>query len=101
MKESPLQFEVEAEGEVVRVTVRGDVRASSAGEIEDLILPLLDGPATRIELDLSGMTFLSSTGVAVLVRLSRRARQDKRQLVLLNPTGHIERMLRIAALPIG
>lgn len=101
MKESPLQFEVTAEGEVVRVTVRGDACASRAGDLEDRVLPLLDGPATRIELDLSGMTFLSSTGVAVLVRLSRRARQDKRQLVLLNPTGHIERMLRIAALPIG
>jgi anti-anti-sigma factor len=46
------------------------------------------------------MPFLSSTGVAVLVRLSRRARQGKRQFAMFNPTAHIERMLRIAGLPI-
>jgi anti-anti-sigma factor len=101
MNETPLEIDVVIEGTVARVTVRGDLTASRAAELEDRALPLLDGPVTRVELDLGGMPFLSSTGVAVLVRLSRRARQGKRQFAMFNPTAHIERMLRIAGLPIA
>jgi anti-anti-sigma factor len=47
------------------------------------------------------MTFLSSTGLAVVVRLARAARQAKREFRLLQPPPHIERMLRIANLATG
>jgi anti-anti-sigma factor len=100
MNETPLEIEVVTDGSVARVAVRGDLTASRAGELEDRALPLLDGPVTRLELDLAKMPFLSSTGVAVLVRLSRRARQGKRQFMMLNASPHIERMLRIAGLPV-
>lgn len=101
MSDSPLEIDIKEEGATVRIAVRGDVTASRAGDLEDRVLPVLDGPATRIELDLSGMLFLSSTGVAILLRLFRRARQGQREFAVLNPTPHIERMLRIANLPVG
>ncbi|NBP52022.1 MAG: anti-sigma factor antagonist [Actinobacteria bacterium] len=101
MNDSPLEILVQAAEGTTTVTIRGDASASRSGELEDGIRPLLDGPPGRIEVELAGMTFLSSTGLAVLVRLSRIARQSKREFRLLQPPAHIERMLRIANLPIG
>jgi anti-anti-sigma factor len=101
MNDSPLAIHVEVIGPVAKVTVRGDVSASRSGDLEDQLLPVVDGPVPTIEVDVSSMTFLSSTGLAVLVRLSRRARQGKRAFVLVRPSSHIERMLRIANLSIG
>jgi anti-sigma B factor antagonist len=101
VNESPLEILVQAAAGRSTVTIRGDVSASRAGQLEDGIRPLLDGPPGPVDVDLSGMTFLSSTGLAVVVRLARAARQAKREFRLLQPPPHIERMLRIANLATG
>lgn len=101
MNENPLSITVDAQPSATIVRVVGDLPASQAGVLEDTVVPLLSGPAGDLEVDLAGVTFLSSTGLAVLVQLARRAKQAKRVLRYARPSAHIERMLRIANLPIG
>ena len=101
MSETPLSITVDEQAAATVVRVVGDLPASQAGVLEDTVLPLLSGPGTDIEVDLSGVTFLSSTGLSVLVQLVRRAKQAKRALRYCRPSAHIERMLRIANLPIA
>ena len=100
MKETPLGITVDEQPSLTVVRVVGDVPASQAGAIEDTVLPHLTGPGVDVEVDLSGLTFLSSTGLSVLVQLMRRARQAKRTLRYTRPSPHIGRMLRIANLPV-
>lgn len=100
MSESPLSITVDEQPSLTVVRVVGDVPASQAGAIEDTVLPYLAGPGVDLEVDLSGLTFLSSTGLSVLVQLMRRAKQSKRVLRYRRPSPHIERMLRIANLPV-
>ncbi len=101
MKETPLAITVDEQHSLVVVRVTGDVAASQAGSIEDTVLPHVSSAGVDVHVDLSGMTFLSSTGLAVFVQLMRRAKQAKRTLRFTNPSPHIERMLRIANLPVG
>jgi anti-sigma B factor antagonist len=101
MSETPLGITVDEQTSITVIRVVGDIPASQAGVLEDTVLPLLGGPGTDIEVDLSGVTFLSSTGLSVLVQLVRRAKQQKRALRYCRPSAHIERMLRIANLPIA
>lgn len=101
MSEAPLSITVDEQPSTTLVRVSGDLPASQAGALEDAVVALLGGPGSDIEMDLSGVTFLSSTGLAVLVQLVRRAKQAKRTLRYSRPSAHIERMLRIANLPIG
>lgn len=86
-----------------RVTVRviGDVTASRSGDLEDRVMPSVGAGLPPIDINLAEMGFLSSTGLAVLIRLMRQARQHKQAMRLLDPVPHIERMLRIANMPVG
>lgn len=101
MNETPLSITIDEQPSSTLVRVAGDLQASQAGVLEDAVVSLLGGPGCDIEVDLSGVTFLSSTGLAVLVQLVRRAKQSKRTLHYSKPSAHIERMLRIANLSVG
>lgn len=95
-----MEIVVEEHPDRLSVRVVGDATASRSGDIEDRVLPLMGAGRPPIEIDLSAMGFLSSTGLAVFVRLVRQARQSKQQLRLLKPVPHIERMMRLASLPL-
>ena len=101
MKDTPMEILVEQAADRVTVRIVGDPSASRSGDLEDRVLPLVGAGLLPVDLDLSGMSFLSSTGLAVIVRLMRQARQAKQPMRLLNPVSHIERMLRIANMPVG
>lgn len=101
MSETPLSITIDEQPALTVVRVVGDVPASQAGTVEDTLLPHLAAPGVDVEIDLSGLTFLSSTGLSVFVQLMRRAKQAKRTLRYTRPSPHIERMLRIANLPVG
>jgi anti-anti-sigma factor len=47
----------------------------------------------EVVLDCSGLTFLDSSGIRAIFQLASRA---GRAVVLRNPTGHVEKVLRIA-----
>jgi anti-anti-sigma factor len=101
MKDTPMEILVEQAADRVIVRVVGDVTASRSGDLEDRVVPSIGAGLPPVDIDLAGMSFLSSTGLAVLVRLMRQARQHKQPMRLLSPVPHIERMLRIANMPIG
>ena len=52
----------------VRVTVTGEVDASNCASLHDVIAALADAGAPRhVEVDLSGLTFLDSSGLRALL----------------------------------
>ena len=84
---------------VVRLT--GDVTAANIDPVRKAIAEAIALKQPKVAIDLAETLFLSSPGLAVLVRLMRQARQHKQPMHLLDPVPHIERMLRIANMPIG
>ncbi len=63
----------EREG-VTIVAPRGDIDAASAGAFQDRIDELLRGGAHYFVVDLGGVGFVDSAGLAALVRLYKRVR---------------------------
>jgi anti-anti-sigma factor len=60
---------------------------------------LLDHPAPeRVELDLSGVTFMNSAGMAVLVQLQRMSAPRGIEVVLVNPPVAVIRPLQLSGL---
>ena len=67
----PLSIDVvEHDGASARVVAAGDVDLASAPALVDAVLSRL-GEQRRVELDLSDVTFLDSSGVHALMRLAR------------------------------
>lgn len=85
----------DAEGQVARVAVRGDVDLATADRLQAAVAPLLR-PRAEVVLDCAGVGFLDSTGLRVLLALNRAARADGGTLVLEAPPEAVTRVLALA-----
>jgi anti-sigma B factor antagonist len=86
------------DGHVV-VELRGDLDISTASDARERLLAILAGQAaSALILDLSGLDFLDSTGVSVLVAIEQRAGVRGRKLFLAAPQKIVARVLRITSL---
>jgi anti-anti-sigma factor len=91
---------VDRDGDTVRVTVVGELtdaaRRPLVREITDLLLE--HHTLHRIDLDLRGVTFVNSAGIAVLVQLHKLAGPRAIELVLVQPPAVVVRPLQMTGL---
>ena len=80
------------ERSVVVVTITGDIDLHRSADFQDALLALLNDHPKRIVVDLSGVGYMDSSGVASLVKLLARARRDQ---VALRLTGLCPRVRSI------
>lgn len=83
---------------MVRIGLAGELDLSTADEVEEeLESAEALGPAVLM-LDLSGLSFLDSTGLRLVLAADDRARRDGRRLVLVRGPDPVHRVFRIALL---
>jgi anti-sigma B factor antagonist len=80
----------------VAVVVRGDVDLSSALPLTALIDQAL-AASPHLEFDMSGVTFLDSTGLRALVIAAKRV-EGTGSITIRNPTATVTRVLTLAGL---
>ncbi len=64
-------------GGLAVVDVQGDVDLSRSGEFQQSLLAVLDKKPERIVVNLAGVQYMDSSGVAGLVKLMGKARQQQ------------------------
>jgi anti-anti-sigma factor len=85
-----------AEGGTTVVAVRGELDIGSAPVLRDALLRLLaDGEAPELAIDASGVTFVDSSGLAVLLMASRRWNDAGTPLVLRCPSRALMRIVEL------
>lgn len=77
--------EVAREGDATVIHVRGEIDLATCERLRDVLEPHL-GPAQTIVLDLSGVEFMDSSCLKVLVQARGRLTSDGGSLVLRNPS---------------
>jgi anti-sigma B factor antagonist len=88
---------IDTEGDEVVVTVRGEVDLVSSPELRRVLDESLTR-SSRVRVDLTGLTFIDSSGLSALVEAHRNARDAGGVLVLQNPTSMFTRLLDITKL---
>jgi anti-sigma B factor antagonist len=68
--------------EAAVVALAGEIDASSAAAAQQQILPLA-GPGARLVLDMSGVTFMSSAGLRMLLSTYRQISANQGRVVLV------------------
>ena len=88
------------EGDSARLTVVGELTEAARRPLVRRVTDLLLAEPTlhRIELDLRGVSFVNSAGVAVLVQLQRLAAPRAIDLVLVAPPPVVARPLQLTGL---
>jgi anti-anti-sigma factor len=75
----------EQSGGATVVRVVGEVDLSNAGTLLDSVVAGVPAESAVVVLDLSGTTYLDSSGIAMLFRLATRLRDTRRELRLVVP----------------
>ena len=94
-EEVPLRFAVRTDPEGV-LHLTGELDTTGASVLARALDPLTVGGAV-IQLDLSDLTFMDSTGINALCNAAQRL-GDRGRIVLVDPTSSVRRLLEITGL---
>jgi anti-sigma B factor antagonist len=97
----PLQIELSCragrDGDQI-VSVRGELDIATAEQAYAFISDVIDAWPTPVSVDLSGLTFCDASGLSVLAKIARHARQAGRQLRLTAARPSLLKIMRITGL---
>jgi anti-sigma B factor antagonist len=89
----PMPLFIDRDGDDGALIVRGEIDLASAASLERAAL---DTPSDgRLVVDLRDVTFMDSSGIRALVRVSK---QVPSQIVIRNPSTRVERLFRMVGL---
>ena len=79
------------------VEASGRIDAATASQLESALNAIAEAGRYNIVLDMSGVDFISSVGLRVLIDARRRCRRYNRgDLVLASPSANVNRTLELA-----
>jgi anti-anti-sigma factor len=85
--------------ETATVAVHGDFDMAATFTVEPAVEAALQQPGLRaITLDLSGLSFIDSTGMNVIVKLETEARANDIALAIVPAPRHVQRVFEVSGL---
>jgi anti-sigma B factor antagonist len=95
MQSGRLTIHVETEGDVYLISVVGELDLSTTQALEAELLRAEASSGSRIVLDLSGVDFIDSCGLELLVIAKRRSDAAADQLRIRPGGGQVTRLLKL------
>ncbi|GAA2906968.1 hypothetical protein GCM10010517_73340 [Streptosporangium fragile] len=99
LEKTPFRTEVRSIAPDARLLVlSGDLDYDTAAELFTLARDLLSGDVRRLELDLSGLDFIDSSGVAALINVYNAAGDHDAVMRIVALTSYLRHLFRVTAL---
>jgi anti-sigma B factor antagonist len=86
------------EGQPPTLALTGEVDPYTAPQLEEALAELIDGGATAVRIDATGLAFIDSSGLRVLVDAHRRLGAESSVLVLAGVSPTFRRLLEVTGL---
>ena len=96
--EDDLSVVVDREADRCRIGVSGDLSVFTCRNLSDAVATEIREGATSVELDLSGVEFMDSSGVQCLVEVHAAAAEAGGTLVVGEMADRVKRILEITGL---
>ncbi|WP_433303696.1 STAS domain-containing protein [Actinoplanes sp. CA-030573] len=95
-----LEYRIERKADRVTVVPEGDISLETVDVLRTVLRNVLDSQqhVARIDIDMSAVTFLDSSGIGVLVAAHRAAAARGARLALREPAAMVRMVLEIAHL---
>jgi anti-anti-sigma factor len=81
-----------------RLAPAGEIDMSNADSLMSACHDLVEQRGITLEVDLSGLTYIDSSGIGALVALLRLLESRDSQMHITNPSGIVERVLELSGL---
>ena len=96
--DSSLTVRTDYTGGITRLIAAGEIDASSANTFEAAANQAIDEQPTTIEIDLSGVEFIDSSGLRAIIALNNRAKEMNIDAALAGLSPAAQRVLEITGL---
>lgn len=97
MAQAHLETTTESSPDSVHVTLCGELDLASADQADET-LQAAEADGAPLVVDLSGLTFMDSTGLRLILRAARRARENGRSLKLVSGPPRVQRVFRVTGM---
>ena len=91
-------YEHEIDNDVLIIAADGGIDKDTSREFVERIFELIEGGVTKIIIDCTKLTYISSWGLGVLLRLHKRARTAGGEVKIANVHSRIVEVLNITHL---
>lgn len=91
-------FEIANEDGVIVVQLRGEIDQHTSRGLLSAVSEQIDQGISRVIFEMSGLDFIDSTGLSVIVDLHEQAARKGGKLVFAAPSDRILRILRVTRL---
>ncbi len=82
----------------IRIAVSGEVDLYTSPDLRAALMKAVPAAAAGVEVDLSGVDYMDSSGVATLVEGFKSARENSKKFVLVTPSSSVMKVLELARL---
>ena len=93
-----LQLKSEKIGDVTVLACTGEVDLGNAPQLREALAPVFNEEKPRLLVDLTGVNFMDSTGIGVMVNTLNRVREKKGACAFCGVQARVHRILQIAGL---
>jgi len=91
-------YEHEIDNDVLIIAADGGIDRNTSSEFVERILELIEGGVTKVIIDCEKLTYISSWGLGVLLRLHKRARATGGEVKIANVHSRIVELLNLTRL---
>jgi len=82
-----MKHSIEISGNSALIFLNGKIYVSDASLLRDDLLEIIDQGITDLRMDLSGLTYIDSSGLGTLVTINKRTKEKRGRLVLTGVQG--------------
>lgn len=94
-----LELHLVSEGEIPMIELIGELDLSTAPKLEGMVSGQLSAcPSSSLVMDLSRLTFIDSSGIAVLIRAFQATNGRGAMSIVIAPGTQVARVFRIAGI---
>ena len=93
---TPFEVESASEAQGARLKLSGELDIATVPRVEDAVAATLKGGVDTLTIDLSGLSFVDSSGLRMLIVLDQRAASEGWQLRLIRPGRQALTVFRIS-----
>lgn len=91
-----MNLAIEKIGPALVISPRGQINSANAATVESDLIKHIDNGENRLVLDLSGLDYISSAGLRVMLLVAKRLKQQTGLLALCNIQPHVREVFDIS-----